>query len=105
MLDTEEARLSLLLVWAVMRTTRVKILKLLEKSGELPVNEIYKKLRLSADSTASQLLSGLRGAGVVNCRKEGQEVYYSLNYTNLKKIIDWFKLVPKFESTPKARMK
>ena len=105
-LDTNQARLSLMLVWAVMRTQRKKIIKLLEKEKELAVHEIYKKLRLSDQSATSQLLADLRGAGVVNCRKEGQEVYYSLNYDNLKKIVKWFKEVPMdIKSTPRARMR
>ena len=57
--------------------TRLRILKLLA-SKEMSVNEIVKKIGLS-QPTVSRHLSILREAEVVNDRRDGQQIFYSLN--------------------------
>ena len=57
--------------------TRLRILKLLA-SKEMSVNEIVKKIGLS-QPTVSRHLSILREAEVVSDRRDGQQIFYSLN--------------------------
>ena len=62
---------------ALADTQRVRILLLLER-GELCVCQIIEVLGL-APSTVSKHLSLLHAAGLVDVRKEGRWVYYSLS--------------------------
>ena len=57
--------------------TRLKILKLLA-GREMAVSEIVKKIGLS-QPTVSRHLSILKEAEVVDSRREGQQIFYSLN--------------------------
>jgi ArsR family transcriptional regulator len=61
-------------------TTRLKIVKLIS-AKELKVGDIVQILGL-AQSSVSQHLARLRSARLVNERREGQVVYYSLNQEN-----------------------
>lgn len=61
--------------------TRLRILTLLA-SKEMAVNEIVKKVKLT-QPTVSRHLGILRDAGVVVDRREGQQVFYSLNKQNV----------------------
>ena len=56
--------------------TRLSILCLL-MDAELNVTEICKKLRM-AQPSVSHHLGILRGGGMVNTRRDGKQVYYSL---------------------------
>ncbi len=103
MFNTPEAKHAELIVWSVMKGPRAKVIELLEQKGELSVKEIHIQLRTSDHSAASQMMSNMRKAGVVFCRKEGREVYYRLNKKKLKEIVAWFKLAPKTNSVPKAQ--
>ena len=59
---------------AMASETRLKVLCALS-TGELPVNELAHLTGQSA-SAASQHLSKLRAAGLVETRREGQTIYY-----------------------------
>ena len=61
--------------------TRLKILGLLA-SREMTVGDITKKIGLS-QPTVSRHLSILREADIVNNRRDGQQVFYSLNKTSV----------------------
>ena len=56
---------------------RLEILDILKDQGEICVNELAERLEIPKANT-SQHLAVLRQAGVVNTRKEGINVYYSL---------------------------
>jgi DNA-binding transcriptional ArsR family regulator len=45
----------------------------------MTVSGIYKTLRIE-QTVASQHLATLRQAGVVNTKREGKWIYYSINY-------------------------
>jgi ArsR family transcriptional regulator len=62
--------------------TRLRILALLA-GGEMTVTEITNKIGLS-QSTISRHLGVLREAGAVMDRRDGQQVYYSLNKSNVE---------------------
>lgn len=56
---------------------RLEILDILKDEGEICVNELAERLEIPKANT-SQHLAVLRQAGVVNTRKDGINVYYSL---------------------------
>ena len=59
---------------ALASETRLKVLCALS-TGELPVNQLAELTNQSA-SAASQHLSKLRAAGLVETRRDGQTIYY-----------------------------
>lgn len=63
--------------------SRLKILGLLA-SREMTVGDITKEIGLS-QPTVSRHLSILREADIVNNRRDGQQVFYSLNKTSVSK--------------------
>ena len=64
-------------------TTRAKILFALDQN-EMCVCDIANVLGMSKSSISHQL-STLRRAGIVKCRREGKEVYYTLDDDHVKK--------------------
>jgi ArsR family transcriptional regulator len=56
---------------------RLEILDILKDEGEICVNRLAEQLEIPKANT-SQHLAVLRQAGVVNTRKDGINVYYSL---------------------------
>lgn len=56
-------------------------------SGEKSVGEL-EQLLSSRQAAVSQQLSRLRGEGMVECRREGKTVYYSLGDHKARKMID-----------------
>lgn len=67
---------------------RLEILDLL-RDGELCVNELLKSVDIS-QANLSQHLAHLRQKGVLNTRKEGTSVYYSIGN---KKILEAFDIM------------
>lgn len=64
--------------------TRLKILEMLT-GNELCVCEIYEKLSMP-QPTVSHHLKILKYAGLVNDRKDGKWVYYSLNFKRIAEL-------------------
>ena len=65
---------------------RIRIVDAL-KSGEIAVNELSSRLRVE-QSTLSQQLAVLRKSNVVTGRKEGQNVYYSIQDLAIFRVLD-----------------
>ena len=66
-------------------STRCKILFALQ-GGEMCVCDLANVLSMSKSSISHQL-SKLRECGVVKCRKEGKEVYYSLDDEHVSSLL------------------
>lgn len=67
-------------------STRIKIMyTMLDK--EICVQEIAKTLEMT-QSAISHQLSILKGARLIKSRKDGKEVYYSLDDEHVKRILD-----------------
>jgi DNA-binding transcriptional ArsR family regulator len=62
---------------------RQDIISLIHENGEINVTEIYVRLNLE-QTVVSQHLSILRKAGFVTTRREGKQVYYTVNYEKLE---------------------
>ncbi len=56
--------------------------------GEAAVNELTARFDISQPAV-SQHLSALRGAGLVNRRRDGRHVYYRVEPSGIKPLIDW----------------
>ena len=84
-LDYAELRKAVLVLRAVNHKLRQRIIDLLEENDSMTVTDIYIKLRLE-QSVASQHLAILRRAGVVDTRREGKFIHYSLDKDRLSQI-------------------
>ena len=62
---------------------RQQIIKLIHENGEVNVTDIYLGLNLE-QTVVSQHLSILRKAGFVNTRREGKQVFYTVNYDKIE---------------------
>ena len=67
-------------------TTRAKILYALDQN-EMCVCDIANVLGMSKSSISHQL-GTLRRSGIVRCRKEGKEVYYTLDDDHVKGLFE-----------------
>jgi ArsR family transcriptional regulator len=76
--------------------TRQEILQLLERKGELRVNDIVAAFARASQPTISHHLKILKHEGLVNSRREGKEILYSLNGENVEACCGllWAKFVP-----------
>ncbi len=63
--------------------TRQEILRLLQHKGEMCVGDIVKAFKKSSQPTISHHLKILRQERLVDSRREGKEIYYSLNEDNV----------------------
>ena len=66
--------------------TRTKILFALDQN-EMCVCDIANVLNMTKSSISHQL-STLRKSGIVKCRKEGKEVYYTLDDDHVKQVFE-----------------
>ena len=64
---------------------RQEILSTIEKNGNMNVTEIYVKLRLP-QPVVSQHLAILRLTNIVNAKRAGKVIWYSVNYDRIKEI-------------------
>jgi DNA-binding transcriptional ArsR family regulator len=56
--------------------------------GEAAVNDLTARFDISQPAV-SQHLATLKGAGLVNARREGRRVYYRVRPRGMKPLIDW----------------
>jgi DNA-binding transcriptional ArsR family regulator len=66
--------------------TRLRILDAL-RDGELTVGDVQKKLQI-AQSSASQHLAALRAKDIVQARREGTSVWYSVSDKTIWELLD-----------------
>ena len=66
---------------------RRKILLMLSER-DMPAGDIASKFDISAPSV-SKHLSVLKASGLINSRKSGQKIIYSLNPSPMRNILDW----------------
>jgi DNA-binding transcriptional ArsR family regulator len=74
-----------LIIRALNHKLRLQIIKLLHDKNELTVTEIYIKLRLE-QSVASQHLALLRRAGIVQTRRDGKFIFYTVSTNRIEEI-------------------
>lgn len=81
----EHLDISAELLRAIAHPLRLQILSFIDKNSIVNVNKIYNKLNLE-QSITSQHLRILRNSGIVNTKREGKYILYSVNYEKVKKI-------------------
>ena len=67
------------LLRALTHPLRMQILAFIDEQDNINVNKIYNTLNLE-QSITSQHLRILRNAGVVETKRDGKFIYYSINY-------------------------
>lgn len=82
-IETIQLKKAALLLRAVIHPLRQQIMQLIHKKTSITVTEIYHSLNLE-QSVASQQLAILRHARLVCTKREGKQVFYSINYDQLK---------------------
>lgn len=71
---------------ALAHPLRLSILSFIDKNKVINVNKIYNTLNLE-QSITSQHLKILRNAGLVNTRRDGKFIFYSLDYKSIKRAV------------------
>lgn len=76
--------------------TRQEILQMLQKKGEMGVSAIVAAFERSSQPTISHHLKILKHEGLVESRRAGKEIIYSLNNANVEECCGmlWSKFVP-----------
>jgi DNA-binding transcriptional ArsR family regulator len=91
-LEAEELKKAFIVLRAVNHKVRQQILDVIHRKKEITVSEIYSKLKLEQSLTSAHL-AVLRKAGAVKTRREGQSIYYSVNYDQVSEIEKGAKLI------------
>lgn len=86
-IDDYQLKKGALVFRAINHKLRQKMLALIARSGEISVTHIYVRLRIE-QSVASQHLAILRAARLVNTRREGKKIFYSVNFDRVKELHD-----------------
>ena len=89
-IDYDDLRSAVLVLRAINHTLRKRMLALLEENGEMTVTDIFVALRIE-QSIASQHLSVLRKANIVDTRRDGKFIYYSVNSDRVAYLADVIK--------------
>lgn len=72
---------------ALAHPLRMKILEFIDQNDQINVNKIYNTLKLE-QSITSQHLRILRLAGLVQTRRDGKFIHYSLDYDKLANAVE-----------------
>ena len=74
---------------ALSNEDRVKIISLLKENGEMCAQEVEKHFFLE-QSTTSHHLNTLKRAGITKSRKKGRNIFYSIDYSSFRSMLDDF---------------
>ncbi len=86
-LDQHELDTATELLRAIAHPLRLSIIEFIDQKGIINVNKIYNTLKLE-QSITSQHLRILRNAEIVETRREGKYIYYTLNYDKIAQLDD-----------------
>lgn len=85
-LDIEKLEAAASKLRAIAHPMRIAVIDLLHEK-ELSVTEIYERLSIE-QASASHHLNILKSKGVLNSKRRGKKIFYSLKNTTLTEIID-----------------
>ena len=74
---------------ALANEERIEIVKMLKKNKEMAAQEVEKQFYLE-QSTTSHHLNTLKRAGITKSRKEGRNIFYSIDYDTFAETWDLF---------------
>ncbi len=86
-INNEKLQISSELLRALAHPLRMQILEFIDQNDKINVNKIYNTLNLE-QSITSQHLRILRLAGLVQTRREGKFIHYSLNYDKINLAVE-----------------
>jgi DNA-binding transcriptional ArsR family regulator len=86
-IDGEKINCCAFILKALSHKVRLKILYFISYKKSVCVNKIYRTLHLT-QSITSQQLKILREANLVISHREGQKIFYRLNYPFLSRIVN-----------------
>ncbi|MBP1675987.1 MAG: regulatory protein ArsR [Bacteroidetes bacterium] len=75
---------------AISNGTRLCVIALLAEKEEMNVSQLGEELRCE-QSLLSHHLTDMRAKGILNCRRDGKNCYYSLKNKQIVQIIDCIK--------------
>lgn len=87
MINKNKLETAIEILRALNHPLRLKILKFIHNKKRSNVNSIYRTLKLE-QSVTSQHLSILRDTNLVIDKREGKNIYYSIDYDMLSKYIN-----------------
>ena len=85
--DIERMETAAYTLKAVSNGTRLCVISLLAQKEEMNVSQIREELKCE-QSLLSHHLTDMRAKGILNCRREGKNCFYSLKNKQIVQIID-----------------
>ncbi|MDP4281109.1 MAG: metalloregulator ArsR/SmtB family transcription factor [Bacteroidota bacterium] len=86
-LDIDKLDLAASRLRAIAHPLRIAIIDLLTRTKSMTVTEIYEKLEIE-QAAASHHLNILKTKGLLESKREGKLIHYSLKYDQLVQVID-----------------
>lgn len=85
-LENEKMNDAAYMLKAISNGTRLCVISLLSNNNEMNVSQIGEELQCE-QSLLSHHLTDMRAKGILNCRRDGKNCYYSLKNTQIVQII------------------
>jgi len=86
-LDVEKLEMAASKLRAIAHPMRIAIIDLLSVNPKMTVTEIYEYLNLE-QASASHHLNILKNKGLLDSKRDGKMIYYSLKFEHLTEVID-----------------
>lgn len=85
--DLQKAKMAHKMLAEINKRLAIRTLEVIAENNELSVTDIYVRLRCD-QSVASQCLMNLNKTGLLKSRRDGKNIYYSINKNRLNLITD-----------------
>ena len=86
-LQLEKLEMGASMLRAMVHPMRMAIIELLTANKRLSVTKIYEKLKIE-QATASHHLNMLKNKGILESKREGRKIFYSLRHEKVEEIIN-----------------
>lgn len=86
--NTELVKKAAKIIRSINHPLRQSMINLISQSQSMNVTDLYVKLRIE-QSVASQHLKILRSSQIVKTRREGKQIYYSVNHDRITQIMNY----------------
>lgn len=86
-LDVEKLEMAAGRLRAIAHPMRIAIIDLLTYNKKMTVTEIYERLEIE-QASASHHLNILKGKGLLESKRNGKMIFYSLKYEQLTEVVD-----------------
>ncbi|MGE5424853.1 MAG: ArsR/SmtB family transcription factor [Syntrophothermus sp.] len=86
-LDVEKLEMAASKLRAIAHPMRIAIIDLLTYNKKMTVTEIYERLEIE-QASASHHLNILKNKGLLESKRSGKMIFYSLKYEQLTEVVD-----------------